>query len=273
MRLGGYNPPMRIAMTIAGSDSSGGAGLQADLHAFAARGVFGLCAVTAVTAQNTTGVAAVHEIPGPVVARQIDFTVEDIRPNAVKTGMLATPEMIETVATALRRHALRPYVCDPVMVAKSGAPLLRPHAVAALRDRLLPLATVITPNRFEAGVLLGSWDRPIDTPTAAADAARALVKLGCGAAVVKAVPAGENRLVDVVFDGAEAWEMPAARLPDGQNHGSGCAFAALLAAGLALGEPLKEAIWQAHRRTHAAIAAAPPLGRGVHPVNLIFGRA
>lgn len=260
---------MRVAMTIAGSDSSGGAGLQADLHAFAARGVFGLCAVTAVTAQNTTGVAAVHEIPVDVVERQIDFTVEDIRPHAVKTGMLASPEVIETVAAALRRHALRPYVCDPVMVAKSGAPLLRPHAVAALRDHLLPLATVVTPNRFEAGVLLGEWDRPVTTPEAALDAARRLVGLGCRAAVVKAVPAGDGTLIDAVFDGQTAWQIPAARLPDGQNHGSGCAFAALVAAGLALGEAADEAIRQAHRRTHAAIAASPPLGKGIHPINLI----
>ncbi|HEY7200223.1 MAG TPA: bifunctional hydroxymethylpyrimidine kinase/phosphomethylpyrimidine kinase, partial [Candidatus Dormibacteraeota bacterium] len=171
-----------VALTIAGSDSGGGAGIQADLKTFAALGVHGASAITAVTAQNTRGVSGYVELPLDIVAAQIDQVVDDLAPAAAKTGMLSSPEIIEVVVAAIRRHGIADLVVDPVMVAKGGARLLRDEAVDALRTRLLPLAAVITPNLPEAEVLL---DRTIVSRDERERAARDLVALGCRAAVVK----------------------------------------------------------------------------------------
>src|SRR3712207_4092757 len=173
---------MKTALTIAGSDSGGGAGIQADLKTFSALGVYGTSALAAITAQNTVGVRAVFELPPEMVAAQIDAVIEDIGADAVKTGMLSSTPLIEVVADRIRRYALTNLVVDPVMVAKSGDALLQPEAVAALRQLLLPLALVVTPNRPEAEVLTG---RPVSSLDEAREAARALVAMGARTAVVK----------------------------------------------------------------------------------------
>ena len=257
---------MNVAMTIAGSDSSGGAGIQADLKTFTRLGVFGITAVTAITAQNTTGVRSALELPVDLVRQQIDFTVEDIRPDACKTGMLASVAIIECVAEALRRHRPPNYVCDPVMVAKSGAPLISDDAIDTLRSRLLPLAALLTPNRFEAARLAG-LPTVEDEPTAR-DAAHRLLGLGARAVVVKGIRVDQS-VVDllVTADGAERLESP--RLPDGRNHGSGCTFSAAVTARLAQRDALSSAVRFAHDFVHRAVAQAPALGRGVRPVNVL----
>jgi hydroxymethylpyrimidine/phosphomethylpyrimidine kinase len=263
---------MKVAMTIAGSDSSGGAGLQADLKAFSVVGVHGTCAVTAITAQNTTGVAEVLELPLGLIRRQIDFTCDDLPPDAVKTGMLGSAGVIECVAEAIRERALGRYVCDPVMVAKSGASLLRDDAIAELRTRLIPLAEVITPNRHEAAALLEADPEALDSVGSAGEAARRLATLGCRAVVIKAIPSGVGRLADVLYDGAGVLTLPVEALPSGRNHGSGCAFAAGIAAGLAKGMGVREAVQASQLLVHRAIREAAQLGRGVRPVNLLIGR-
>src|SRR5918911_2574776 len=199
---------VKTAVTLAGFDSGGGAGIQADLKTFSALGVYGMSALAAITAQNTVGVRAVYELPPEIVAAQIDAVVEDIGADAVKTGMLASTPLIEVVADRIRAHGLSTLVVDPVMVAKSGDALLQSEAVAALREDLLPLALVVTPNRPEAEVLTG---RPVRTLDEARDAARALVDLGARHAVVKGGHA-EGPAVDVLYDGQSFEEFSAPRL-------------------------------------------------------------
>src|SRR5919202_7007277 len=186
---------MKTALTIAGSDSGGGAGIQADLKTFSALGVYGMSALAAITAQNTVGVRAIFELPPDIVAAQIDAVVEDIGTDAVKTGMLGSTALIEVVADRIRAHGLRTLVVDPVMVAKSGDALLQPEAVAAPRELLLPLALVVTPNRPEAEVLTG---RPVGSLAEAREAARALVEMGARTAVVKGGHA-EGPAIDVLY--------------------------------------------------------------------------
>ncbi len=252
-----------IALTIAGSDSGGGAGIQADLKTFYAFGVFGTSALTAVTAQNTLGVRAVHAIPLELVAEQIDAVVCDLRPAAVKTGMLATADMVETVAERLQRHALTRYVLDPVMVATSGDRLLDDDAERSLADRLLPLALVVTPNLHEAGILTG---RDVRTFADMGAAARELVRLGAGAALVKGGHL-EGDAVDLLWDGRDehVWRKP--RLDTRHTHGTGCTLSAAVAAGLAKGLPLAVAVDRAVRWVALAIQTAPGLGGGHGPVN------
>ena len=252
-----------VALTIAGSDSGGGAGIQADLKTFAAMGVHGTAAITAVTAQNTVTVTEIHEVPVQVIRAQIDAVVEDIGVQAAKTGMLASSEIIEAVAAAIEAHAIRNLVVDPVMVAKGGARLLHNDAIAALYRYLLPLAAIVTPNLPEAEVLLG---RPIATLAERHEAARDLVALGPRAAVVKGGHAGTDA-TDVYWDGHEMVELKARRIPTTNTHGSGCVFSAAIAAGLALGRPLARAVDDALDFVHRAIAAAPGLGRGHGPLN------
>ena len=189
---------MTTVLTIAGSDSGGGAGIQADLKTFAALGVYGASAIAALTAQNTAQVTGVHLVPADFVVRQIDAVAGDLEIHAVKTGMLATADIVEAVAGALIRWALPNVVVDPVMVAKSGDRLLDDNAVTRVREQLLPLASVVTPNRMEAEVLLG---RDVRTRDDAAEAARALVRMGAGAAVVKGGHFDEPDVVDLLFDG------------------------------------------------------------------------
>ncbi len=253
-----------VALTIAGSDSGGGAGIQADLKTFHAFGVFGTSAVTAITAQNTLGVSAVHPVPAEVVRAQIDAVAVDLDPRALKTGMLATAELVETVAEAIAAHDLRAFVMDPVMVATSGHRLLEPDAEATLARRLLPLAALVTPNLHEAALLTGT---AVDSLAAMKAAARHLVKMGAGAALVKGghLPLGEA--ADVFWDGDEerTWRRP--RIATHHVHGTGCTLSAAVAAGVARGTRLADAVDTAVDFVARAIASAPGLGAGGGPIN------
>ena len=252
-----------VALTIAGSDSGGGAGIQADLKTFAALGVHGTSAITAVTAQNTRGVSGYVELPLDMISAQIDAVVGDLAPAAAKTGMLASPEIIETVAAAVERHGITRLVVDPVMIAKGGARLLRDEAVDTLRTRLLPLSAVVTPNLPEAEVLLG---RPVATREERERAARDLVAMGCRAAVVKGGHA-EGDADDVVFDGERLTWLAGERVATGNTHGSGCAFSAAIAAGLARGLGVHDALAEAKAFIAGAIRHALAVGHGHGPVN------
>lgn len=255
-----------VALTIAGSDSGGGAGIQADLKTFAALGVHGTSAITAITAQNTVGVTDIFELPTSLVRQQIAAVLEDIGVQAAKTGMLSSAAIIATVASAIDEYDLRNLVVDPVMVAKGGAKLLRDDAVAGVRTRLVPRAAVITPNLPEAQVLL---DRKIRTLDERREAARDLVAMGARAAVVKGGHA-EADVIDIFYDGVHLVELPARRIDTPNTHGSGCVFSAAITAGLAKGmEPL-EAVREAKAFITRAIANSLELGRGHGPVNPVL---
>lgn len=253
-----------VALTIAGSDSGGGAGIQADLRTFHAFGVFGTSAITAVTVQNTLGVTGIHPIPLEVVQGQVYAVVEDLTPAAAKTGMLATAPLVEAVAEAVGRSGLRNLVVDPVMVATSGDRLLEREAEAAVASTLLPLAALVTPNLHEARILTGL---PVEGEDGMEEAARALVALGAGAALVKGGHLGGEEMVDLLFDGRSVrrWRHPRIHTP--HTHGTGCTLSAAAAAGLALGLSLEEAVDAAVDFVARAIASAPGLGRGNGPVN------
>ena len=256
-----------VALTIAGSDSGGGAGIQADLKTFAALGVHGTSAITAITAQNTIGVTGILELPTSLIRQQIDAVVDDIGVQAAKTGMLSSPEIIETVAVAIEQHGIEQLVVDPVMVAKGGAKLLRDEAIAALRGRLVPLAAVLTPNLPEASVLLG---RLIATLDERRQAARDLVAMGARAAVVKGGHA-DGDVTDVFFDGTRLVELEGTRIATPNTHGSGCAFSAAITALLARGADPLDAVREAKAFTAGAIAGALEIGHGHGPVNPVFG--
>lgn len=254
---------VRTALTIAGSDSGGGAGIQADLKTFSALGVFGTSALTAITAQNTLGVTAVFELPPELVAAQIDAVLSDIGADAVKTGMIANAEIIRVVAAKIREHGVTALVVDPVMVATSGDRLLREDAVTALKSDLLPLATVVTPNLPEAAVLVG---REITTLDDMRDAARAIVGLGARSVVVKGGHL-DGDAIDVFFDGNAFAELPSKRINTTSTHGTGCTLASAIAALLARGEPLPAAVSAAKAYVTAAIERSYPLGHGHGPVH------
>jgi hydroxymethylpyrimidine/phosphomethylpyrimidine kinase len=252
-------------MTIAGSDSGGGAGIQADLKTFQALGVYGASTLTAITAQNTLGVRAVHEVPVSVIADQIDAVVEDIGVDAAKTGMLSSAEIITTVANRVRHWGLQArLVVDPVMVAKSGDRLLREDAVEALKRELLPLAAVLTPNLPEAEVLVGGR---VESEAEIREAAQAIIGLGPRAVVIKGGhrPAIEHA-DDVLFDGREFHLLPAERIDTPNTHGTGCTFSAAIAAQLALGAEVVEAVRVAKAYLSEAIRRSAPLGGGHGPV-------
>ena len=255
--------PQPVALTIAGSDSGGGAGIQADLKTFQAFGVYGTSAITAITAQNTVGLHASHAVPLQDVRAQIDAVVADLRPQALKTGMLANAELVCGVADAIEAHALGRYVLDPVMVATGGARLLDSGAEASLLTRLLPLATLITPNLHEAAILVGE---PVETVGHMSAAARRLVELGAGAALIKGGHL-DGDAVDVLWDGDEesVWRRP--RIQTAHTHGTGCTLSAAIAAGLALGESVHDAVARAIRFVVRAIESAPGLGEGHGPLN------
>ncbi len=256
-------PPVPTALTIAGSDSGGGAGIQADLKTYSALGVYGMSVLTAITAQNTVAVTAVHEVPTDVIAAQIDAVVTDIGADVVKTGMIASSEIIRVVAAKIREHRLDRLVVDPVMVAKSGDRLLREEAVAALRAELLPLALVVTPNLPEAEVLVG---RPIRTLDDMREAGREIVGLGARAALVKGGHL-EGDPVDVLCAGDRIVELPARRIHTKNTHGTGCTYASAIAAYLARGESVEGAVSQAKVYLTAAIEQAYPVGHGHGPVH------
>jgi hydroxymethylpyrimidine/phosphomethylpyrimidine kinase len=246
-----------VALAIAGSDSSGGAGIAADLKTFAALGVFGACAITAITAQNTKGVLAVHDAPAEIVAAQLDAVFADLKVAAVKIGMLANAAIIEAVAAGLVRHRARNVVLDPVMAASTGADLLRGDAMAALRS-LIRHVRVLTPNLPEAAALL-------DAPPARNEAemraqAEQLLALGAGAVLLKGGHAGGAESVDLLVEGQTCVRLAAPRIATKNTHGSGCSLAAAIAAGLAKGFSLDEAARQAKTYVSAAIAAADRLG-------------
>jgi hydroxymethylpyrimidine/phosphomethylpyrimidine kinase len=255
---------LKVALTIAGSDSSGGAGVQADLKTFSAFGVFGASAITALTAQNTAGVRAVKDLEPEFVAAQIDAVIDDMDVAAAKTGMLSRSEVIETVATRVRERRIPNLVVDPVMVAASGDVLLASGAVAAMREHLFPLALLVTPNLAETEILLGR-DK-VDSPAAMREAARALVRLGTRAALITG-GALQGDALDLLYDGHEFHQFSAVRHRVGRVHGAGCTLSAAIAAGLARGFPLLEAIDAAKRYVTRAIAEAPALGHGAQPLN------
>jgi len=254
---------MRRALTIAGSDSGGGAGIQADLKTFAALGVFGTSAITSVTAQNTVGVQGVHDLPPDFVGRQIDSVLQDIAIDAAKTGMLSSAAIIGVVADRVRAYKIERLVVDPVMVAKSGAPLLQPDAVRALIERLLPLALVVTPNLPEAEALSGLAISGLDGMR---QAARQVHGLGPKYVVVKGGHL-RARAVDVLFDGVAFTELDAERIETPHTHGTGCVFSAAIAAGLAKGRPVNEAVAAAKRFVTAAIRHGFRLGKGYGPTD------
>jgi hydroxymethylpyrimidine/phosphomethylpyrimidine kinase len=253
-----------VVLTIAGSDSGAGAGIQADLKTFAAFGVYGVCAITAVTAQNTQGVAAVEVISASVVRAQIRAVMADFPVGAAKTGMLATAEVVRAVADAVRELRVPNLVVDPVMVAKSGDSLLTADAVAAIRAALLPLAAVVTPNLPEAEALAGI---AIRSEHDAEEAARRIRALGPAAVIVTGGHAESLDIVDLLFDGVSVRAFPQQRIPGSDTHGTGCTFAAAVAAHLSLGRSLTDAVPVAQRYIAGAIAGAPRLGQGHGPMD------
>lgn len=265
---GSARPGPPVALTIAGSDSGGGAGIQADLKTFHSFRVFGTSAITAVTAQDTLGVHGVHAIPVEMVRRQIDVVVADLRPAACKTGMLATAELVEAVAERIAALGLGQYVLDPVMVATSGDRLLDRDAESAVAERLLPLAAVVTPNLDEAGLLVGG---AVTTEREMTAAARELVGRGARAALVKGGHLEAEEVVDVLVDGEGVRTWRRGKLETRSTHGTGCTLSAAIAAGLAHGRSLREAVDDALDYAHRAIASAPGLGAGHGPLNHFAG--
>jgi hydroxymethylpyrimidine/phosphomethylpyrimidine kinase len=255
---------METALTIAGSDSGGGAGIQADLKTFSALGVFGTSALTAITAQNTMGVRDVAMVRAPMVVAQIVAVLDDIGAGAIKTGMLGTPEIVEAVASVLGGRRAGPLVVDPVMIAKSLDRLLAEDAIGVMIRHLLPLASVVTPNAPEAEVLTG---RPVRTETEAREAARRIHEMGPRAVIVKGGHLGTRDVVDVLFDGLDFHEARGPRHAARHTHGTGCTFAAAIAAHLSLGHTLLEAFGRSRDYLDGAIRHAPGLGHGTGPVD------
>ena len=245
-----------VALTIAGSDPSGGAGIQADLCTFAAFGVHGASVLTALTAQDTRGVRAIAEVAPAFVGQQLDAVLDDLPVRAAKTGMLHRAPVIDAVVDRLRARPVPHLVVDPVMVATSGDPLLEPAGIAALRERLLPLATLVTPNLREAEVLTG---RAVTTVREMREAARALVARGARAALVKGGHLAGDA-VDVLHDGRGFRELRAPRREGRRLHGTGCVLSAAITAGLALGNDLDDAVAEAKRYVTLAIETAPEIG-------------
>jgi len=257
-----------VALTVAGSDSGGGAGIQADLKTFEAFGVFGTTAITAVTAQNTVGVRAVRTMEPDIVVAQIEAVREDLKPRACKTGMLASAEIVSAVADALGRLDDVPLVVDPVMVATSGDPLLEADAIDAIRMELIPRATVVTPNLEEAAILAG---QPVKNQEQMRRAAEAILGLGCDAVLVKGGHLTGDVVVDLFYDGSDWIRTEAQRFAIGPVHGTGCTLSAAITAMLALGSTLPDAVRAGLAYTRRAIEAAPGLGGGSTPVDHSVG--
>jgi hydroxymethylpyrimidine/phosphomethylpyrimidine kinase len=255
---------VKIALSIAGSDSGGGAGIQADLKTFHQFGVHGTTAITALTAQNTMGVHGVHAVPPEFLLAQLDALVSDLPPAAVKTGMLANEALVRVVVQVARAQRWRALVVDPVMVASAGDRLLSPDAETAMRDDLLPLAALVTPNLDEAEVLLG---REVRDATAMERAGRALLELGAGAALVKGGHLDGDIVTDVLVttDAVRRFSRPRINVPGA--HGTGCTLSAAVTAGLALDQPLERAVEAALRYVARAMEASVAVGRGHPPLN------
>jgi hydroxymethylpyrimidine/phosphomethylpyrimidine kinase len=260
-----------IALTIAGSDSSGGAGIQADLKTFAALGVYGASVITALTAQNTQGVSGIHQVPAEFVTAQIDAVFSDLAVAAVKIGMVAHPPVIDAIVAGLARWSPKHVVLDPVMVATSGDRLLAAEAVDALRTKLIPLASVITPNLPEAAALL-------DEGMAADEAAvekqgRRLLALGCKAVLIKGGHGDGAESIDYLVDSSGVTALAAPRIATKNTHGTGCSLSSAIAAGLAKGEDMESAVRNAKAWVSAAIAAADrfSVGHGHGPIHHFHG--
>jgi hydroxymethylpyrimidine/phosphomethylpyrimidine kinase len=256
-----------IAVAIAGSDSGGGAGIQADLKTFSALGVYGASVITALTAQNTCGVAAIHDVPAPFVIAQLDAVFSDLKVSAVKVGMVSQAPVIEAIAAGLARHRQTKVVVDPVMIATSGDRLLAPDAVDVLKRVLFPRALILTPNLPEAAALL-------DAPLAQSEAemraqAERLLTLGPQAVLIKGGHGAGAESVDLLLDATGLTRLAAGRIETRNTHGTGCTLSSAIAAGLAKGEPLADAVRAAKRYVTEAIAAAQRLqvGSGHGPVH------
>ena len=255
---------MKRALTIAGSDPCGGAGIQADLKTFWGFGVYGLSVITSVTAQNTAGVWALHPLPARFVARQIDTILSDIELQAVKTGMLHRRSIVKVVSQCLKRHKVQNLVVDPVMTATSGATLLEPQAVELLKTKLIPLAKVVTPNLFEAQILAGT--KSVETSAGMKRAAEKLWELGPEFVLVKGGHL-EDQAVDILFDGNRFREFRAEKVSLG-IHGTGCVFSAAITAGLSQGWDVPEAVEKAKEFITKAIGSSIKLGNGQRVINI-----
>lgn len=258
----------RRVLTIAGSDSGGGAGIQADLKTISAHGCYGLSVITALTAQNTQGVSAIYAVPAAFVRAQLDAVLIDIGCDAVKIGMLFSPELIKTVADGLQRHGVKGIVIDPVMAAESGEKLVQDEAIDTLRKYLIPLADIITPNLPEASVLLG---RDIQTAEEIEEAAVELAALGCGSVLVKGGHRQSGGCDDCLYLAREKRiiTLPGKRIVTGNNHGTGCTLSSAIAANLAKGNTVEVAVGKAKEYITGAIAAgaAYKIGKGHGPVH------
>ena len=256
-------PTPPIVMTIAGSDSGAGAGIQADLKTFAAHNVYGTSILTAVTAQNTTGVIDVQELSVTMIAHQIQAVMEDMHVQAVKTGMLSSSGIITQVVSSLKQYGVQQLVVDPVMVAKGGDKLLQDEAIQTLKEELLPHALVLTPNIPEAEVLTGL---PIKTMTDARRAAKTLISMGPKTVVVKGGHR-KGKPIDIFYDGTSYYEFTADRITTTSDHGTGCTFSAAITANLAKNLSVKDAVEQAKTYVSASLRSAYPVGRGHGPLN------
>jgi len=255
---------MKKALTVAGSDSGGGAGIQADLKTFSALRVYGTSAITAVTAQNTRGVTAVHTLPAEFVAKQIEAVIEDIGTDAVKTGMLANSAIIEAVAEAVKRHHLSPLVVDPVMVAQSGDPLLEKEAVRALKEKLFPQAKLVTPNLDEAAILA---EREIETLEDMKEAAMSIFSLGPSWVLVKGGHLEGETVTDILYDGTDFLSLSSRRLKVKNTHGTGCTYAAAIAALLTREASVPAAVEKARQYLLETLKEGLNIGRGSGPVH------
>ncbi len=253
-----------VALTIAGSDPSGGAGVQADLKTFAAFGVHGAAVIAALTAQNTTGVRALADVDPAFVVAQLDGVLEDLAVGATKTGLLGRAAIVEALAERLRARPVPHLVVDPVAVATTGQPLGDASLMPAVRRALVPLATLVTPNLDEAALLVGDTVRTADEMERAA---RALVRLGAQAALIKGGHLTGGEVVDVLVAEGRTRRFTHPRLETTSTHGTGCTLSAAVTAGLALGRPLERAVTDALDFVHRAMAAAPGLGAGHGPLN------
>lgn len=255
--------PPRV-LTIAGSDSGGGAGIEADLKVFTAMQVYGMACVTSVTAQNTVGVHGVHDLPPEMVARQIDVVVEDLGVDAVKSGMLSNGAIIEAVADRMAHYGIEKYVLDPVMVSESGHELLQPDAIQVLTTKLLPLAEIVTPNAAEAEALSG---QAVSDEAGMREAARAIHDLGARHVLVKGGHIEGRDAIDLLYDGSEFETFTAPRIDTPNTHGTGCTYAAAIAANLAKGLGVRDAVGLAKEYVTGAIRHSFDLGKGPGPLN------
>jgi hydroxymethylpyrimidine kinase/phosphomethylpyrimidine kinase len=255
---------MKVALTIAGSDSGGGAGIQADLKTFQQFGVFGTAVIVALTAQNTRGVRAVEPVSESMVSAQLTALAEDLPPAALKTGMLAEAVLVRLVARAIRENGWNNLVVDPVMVSTSGARLLTSEAEEVVREDLLPLASLVTPNLDEAALLTG---RVVHDPSTMERAGATLLRFGAGAALVKGGHLSSETIVDLLVTPAGVRRFTHQRIDTSSVHGTGCTLSAAITAGLALGRSLDDAVEAGLEFVHRAIAEAPGLGGGFGPLN------